>query len=64
MHEYGFGLCEITKGYDAIIMAVSHDDFSKYDEPFFKSIANDKAIFVDIKGTFRNKIKELNYWSL
>ena len=64
MHEYGFGLCEITKGYDAIIMAVSHDEYNKYDEPFFKSIANDKAIFVDIKGTFRNKIKELNYWSL
>jgi UDP-N-acetyl-D-galactosamine dehydrogenase len=64
MHEYGFGLNEIGSGYDAIIMAVNHEQYHSYDECYFKSIAKEKAIFVDIKGTFRSKIKELNYWSL
>src|SRR5690606_8235803 len=50
MHEYGYGLNEIEKDYDAVIVAVNHDEYVRHDEDYFKSIAKDKAIFVDIKG--------------
>jgi len=64
-HEYGFEMSEKTSGlYDAIIVAVSHDEYLKLDEEFFKKLAAEKCILVDVKGMYRGKIKELTYWSL
>jgi UDP-N-acetyl-D-galactosamine dehydrogenase len=64
-HEYGFGLiAQIGKDYDAVVVAVNHSEYLKLDENYFKSICSSDAIFVDLKGIFRNKIRELNYWSL
>lgn len=63
--EYGFELTQKPTGkYDAIIVAVSHKPYYELTEDFFKSIAAEKSIFVDIKGIYRNKIKDLTYWSL
>jgi UDP-N-acetyl-D-galactosamine dehydrogenase len=65
MEEYGYGLVsEIKKEYDAVILAVNHDEYMKLDEDYFKSITVDDPLFVDVKGVFRDKIKELSYWSL
>ncbi len=64
-HEYGFGLeKEVGKDYDAVIVAVNHKKYSDLDEAYFKSITTPKALLVDVKGSYRNKIKDLNYWSL
>lgn len=63
--EYKFEMAkEPTKDYDVVIAAVSHDKYLGLNEDYFKSITTHKALFVDIKGIYRNKIKELNYWSL
>jgi UDP-N-acetyl-D-galactosamine dehydrogenase len=63
--EYGFGLVEKPiKSYDAIVVAVSHSEYLNLDEAYFKTLAAPGCIFVDIKGIYRNKIKELSYWSL
>lgn len=63
--EYQFDMAkEIAKDYDVVVAAVSHDKYVDLQEDYFKSIANDNALFVDIKGVFRNKITGLNYWSL
>jgi UDP-N-acetyl-D-galactosamine dehydrogenase len=63
--EYGFMLTEdIADDYNAVIVAVSHKDYMKFDESYFKSITTNNAILVDLKGIYRNKIKELSYWSL
>lgn len=63
--EYGFSLTpEIGKNYDIIVYAVKHDPYKNLDESYFKSIATADGLFVDIKGDFRDKIKQLNYWSL
>lgn len=65
MEEYGYGLVnEIKKEYDAVILAVNHDEYMKLDEDYFKSITVDDPLFVDVKGVFKDKIKELTYWSL
>jgi len=63
--EYGFGLVDpIGKDYDAVILAVNHHEYKNLDEKYFKSITNAGAIIVDVKGIYKGKIKELNYWSL
>ncbi|TLX77644.1 nucleotide sugar dehydrogenase [Labilibacter sediminis] len=65
MEEYGYGLIsEITQKYEAIILAVNHKDYLALDEEYFKSITKENAIFVDIKGVFKEKIKDMIYWSL
>ena len=65
-HEYGVPLkSSMDNDYDAIILAVNHKEYSKYDENFFKSILkNGNGVFVDVKGVYRNKISSLSYWSL
>ncbi|MCB2195259.1 MAG: nucleotide sugar dehydrogenase [Bacteroidetes bacterium] len=63
--EYQFDLQEKTSNdYDVIVAAVSHDKYLSLEEDYFKSLTTENALFVDIKGIYRDKIKELNYWSL
>jgi UDP-N-acetyl-D-galactosamine dehydrogenase len=65
MHEYGFGLTEINgRDYDAVILAVSHEPYKKMDETYFKSITKPHAVIYDLKGLYRDNIKERIYWSL
>lgn len=63
--EYQFELAtKQANDYDVIIAAVSHDKYKDLNEDYFKSITSENALFVDVKGVYRNVIKELNYWSL
>jgi UDP-N-acetyl-D-galactosamine dehydrogenase len=64
--EYGFGLAsEIGSDYDSIIVAVNHADYVSLTEEDFKGMLKDgKGIVVDLKGIFKEKINELEYWSL
>ncbi len=64
-HEYGFGLTEKPAGpYDAIVVAVSHQQYYELTEEDFRKLSADKSILVDIKGIYRGKIKNMSYWSL
>jgi UDP-N-acetyl-D-galactosamine dehydrogenase len=65
-HEYGVGLLEkAANDYDAIIVAVNHKEYQQMVESDFKGMLTDgSGVFVDVKGIFRNKIKDLEYWSL
>jgi UDP-N-acetyl-D-galactosamine dehydrogenase len=64
-HEYGFELTSNPgKNYDAVLVAVNHKPYKDLDETYFKSISNEGAILVDLKGLYRGKIKDLTYWSL
>jgi UDP-N-acetyl-D-galactosamine dehydrogenase len=63
--EYGIELSETVKPrYDAIVAAVSHDEFLKKDEKYFRGIAREPALLADLKGIYRDRIKHLVYWSL
>ena len=66
IHEYGVGLVtEPSKDYDAIIVAVNHGEYkSMFEEDFKRLLKNGQGVFVDVKGIFKDKIKELEYWSL
>ncbi len=64
-HEYGFGLTkDLADNYDAVIVAVPHNDYLDMDDAAFCNITNDGAIIADLKGIFRNKVSERKYWSL
>lgn len=64
-HEYGFDMVKGPTGkYDAIIVAVSHQQYLNLQEEWFRGFASEGSIFVDVKGVYRNEIKVLKYWSL
>lgn len=63
-HEYGFGLSRIGKNYDGVIVAVNHKEYKTLDEKYFKSILRKKGVLIDVKGMYKNKIKDIAYWSL
>jgi UDP-N-acetyl-D-galactosamine dehydrogenase len=53
-----------TNDYDAVIIAVNHHDYTKMNESeITKFMKDDRGILIDIKGIFRNDIKNLTYWS-
>lgn len=63
--EYGIHLrSDYGADYDAVILAVNHDQFSNLDDGFFSKILKKDGIVVDVKGELRNKIKSYTYWSL
>lgn len=66
MEEYGVGvLPQAGKDYDAIILAVNHKEYQNYTEADFKALLKEgKGVFVDVKGAYKGKIKDLIYWSL
>ncbi len=64
-HEYGFELTEkLSNNYDAIIVAVNHAEYLKKDESYFESMSSANGILVDVKGVFKGRINNLEYWSL
>ncbi|PLX09578.1 MAG: nucleotide sugar dehydrogenase [Marinilabiliales bacterium] len=63
--EYNVEMADAPNGkYDAIIVAVNHKPYTEMNESYFKELSKDNGILVDIKGIFRDKIKDLTYWSL
>jgi len=50
--------------YHAVIVAVAHKDYVKMTENDFKELLDPKGLVVDLRGVFKETIKELRYWSL
>jgi UDP-N-acetyl-D-galactosamine dehydrogenase len=64
-HEYGFSLTtRIASDYDAVIITVPHKDFLSLDDNYYCSITKPQAMIADLKGIYRGKIQNRNYWSL
>lgn len=65
-HEYGISLAEeVGSDYDAIIVAVNHEEYAKMTEEQFKDyLKNGSGVFVDVKGIYKGQINDLEYWSL
>lgn len=62
---YGLTLIEDPKGkYDAVVVAVGHDEYGKLKEDSFRDLTKENAVLVDVKGLYRDKIQNLKYWSL
>ena len=66
-HEYGIHLKDKAEenSYDAIIVAVNHKEYLNWSTSDFNNYFNDdKGVFVDLKGIYRNLKSDFNYWSL
>jgi len=56
---------DTTNDYDAVIVAVNHEEYKKLVEQDFKKfMKDDSGVFVDVKGIFKGKIHTMEYWSL
>ncbi len=63
-HEYGFSLVKNpANDYDAVIISVPHKDYVSLDDAYFCSITKPHAMIADLKGIYRGKISNRNYWS-
>ncbi len=63
--EYNIKLSEKPIGkYDAIIVAVNHKEYLDLGEDYFLNLSKENPVFIDVKGVYRDKIKQMSYWSL
>ena len=64
--EYGFNLVEKpSNDYDAVIVAVNHREYCNLSEADFSNyLKGEQGIIVDLKGIYKDKIKNIDYWSL
>lgn len=63
--EYGFSLTpKLDNDYDAVVVSVPHEPYTKFDDTYFTTITKEKALIADLKGIYRNKIISRKYWSL
>ncbi len=64
-HEYGFALSpQMDNDYDAIVLAVGHQEYTGKSEDFFQQLSNEKTLLYDVKGIYRGQIHDLTYESL
>ena len=64
-HEYGYHLCEkVGSQYDVVILAVPHTDYRDLKEEYWKCTLKPNGLFVDLKGLYRTRKAQFNYWSL
>ena len=63
--HYGFSLNEqVSDQYNAILVAVNHDEYVDKDEAYFKGLMDEKGFIFDVKGSLKNKVGNIKYLSL
>ena len=65
-HEYGLNMADqISENYDAVIVAVKHEEYLNKTASYFKEIMNGDPILFDLKGIYPNSFKDqFIYWRL
>lgn len=65
-HEYNLAMIDSkSTNYDAVVVAVSHDEYKNLDAKHFKSMMNDNPVLIDLKGIYQFETdNELVYWRL
>jgi UDP-N-acetyl-D-galactosamine dehydrogenase len=67
-HEYGLTLMDKpSNDYDAVILAVNHDEYRQMDGGYFKSLMKDNPILMDLKAVLDPAGIEaagITYWRL
>ncbi len=65
-HEYGLTLIDAPlPPYDAVIVAVNHDEYKDLQESFFRDLMNGSPVLFDLKGLFpKLESEDFTYWRL
>ena len=62
---YGFSLVtSAADHYDAVLVAVNHDEYVNKDEAYFRGLMDEKGFIFDVKGSLKNKVGNIKYLSL
>ncbi|MCG8702071.1 MAG: UDP binding domain-containing protein, partial [Bacteroidales bacterium] len=65
IEEYGIDLIPQEKEqYDAVVLAVSHDEYAKLPLEYFESKLGSNGILFDVKGLLRRRKESFHYMSL
>jgi|JI10StandDraft_1071094.scaffolds.fasta_scaffold00192_41 UDP-N-acetyl-D-galactosamine dehydrogenase len=63
--EYGIHIkAHPDNDYDAIIVAVGHDEFRKMNMDDFKKLMKEKPVLIDLKGLYSRPDDTVHYWRL
>ena len=63
--DYGISLIEEPVGtYDAIVIAVAHNEYKEMDKADFKKLSNGQAILFDLKGILPSSQDGTIIWRL
>lgn len=63
--HYGYTLsAEVGADYDAVIVAVNHDEYINLDGAYFDKIMKSSGFVFDVKGKLKEKIESTKYLSL
>jgi len=62
----GFGLIDkIGDNYDAVIVAVNHEDYKELGPKYFETITNENPVLIDVKGIYlKHDVSAFEYWAL
>ncbi len=64
-HEYGIRLAEnITGPYDAVVVAVAHEDYKKDGEKVIREVLKPEGIVMDLKGILPVEMEGVKLWRL
>ncbi|MBL7821404.1 MAG: nucleotide sugar dehydrogenase [Saprospiraceae bacterium] len=64
-HEYGIQIKKTPDvDYDAVVVAVAHQDYKNLDINFFKNLMKSDPVLVDLKGLYQNPENGMTYWRL
>lgn len=64
-HEYQLSLVDnISNDYDAVLVAVAHEEYKQLEYDYFNSITGDKPILMDLKGIYNPVQNGIDYWRL
>ena len=64
-HEYNLTLVDqVSNDYDAVIIAVNHDEYQAYDAAYYQRISKDDPIVMDLKGMYAPMGAPVQYWRL
>ncbi|MEN0005400.1 MAG: nucleotide sugar dehydrogenase [Bacteroidota bacterium] len=65
LETYGILMVDRPQGqYDAIVLAVPHDAFRADGLPFYSTYGGDEPILFDVRGIYRDEVKEVDYHTL
>ena len=53
-----------SKGYDAVIVAVAHQQYKGLDKNYFRTLMNDDFVLMDLKSIYDFKGDGFDYWKL
>lgn len=65
-HEYNLAMIDSkSTNYDAVVVAVSHNEYKDLDAKHFKSMMNSHPVLIDLKGIYQFETdNEMVYWRL